>query len=228
MKNAEIVTQNLDLIKACVSNQVFKHKNSPLVYKSDRKFLEDELTQEIVFQLLEMPNKKLNKILKDGRLNAWLTRVIILSLTSPTAPFYKQFFKFRNNCVEPWEFLEHDSEPNQKISKTKWKSYKPSFKELKECLVENPDELFMETDQDLLIKAINELEPSDRNLLLCWVSSGSSLNFCRGMWNIGGKNEDRALRKEFLRIDRKVLDVKVQEIISRLRARINELRRWEH
>ena len=227
MKNSEIVTQNLDLIKACVSNQVFKHKNSPLVYKSDRKFLEDELTQEIVFQLLEMPNKKLNKILKDGRLNAWLTRVVILSLTSPTAPFYKQFFKFRNNCVEPWEFLDHDSEPNQKIS-VKSKRWKPSFKELKDCLNVGTDETFMESDQDLLIKAINELEPSDRNLFLCWVSSGSSLNFCRGMWNIGGKNEDRALRKEFLRIDRKVLDMKVQEILSRLRARINELRRWEH
>ena len=227
MKNAEIVTQNLDLIKACVSNQVFKHKNSPLVYKSDRKFLEDELTQEIVFQLLEMPNKKLNKILKDGRLNAWLTRVIILSLTSPTAPFYKQFFKFIDNCAQPYEGMKYDDEPNQKIS-VKSKRWKPSFKELKECLVVETDETFMETDQDLLIKAINELEPTDRNLLLCWVSSGSSLNFCRGMWNIGGKKEDRALRKQFLRIDRKTLDVKVQEIISRLRARINELRRWEH
>ena len=227
MKNSEIVAQNLDLIKTCVSNQMFKHRNSPLVHKSDRKFLKDELTQELVLQMLEMPNKKLNKIFKDGRLNAWLTRVIILSLTSPTAPFYKQFFKFIDNCAQPYEGMEYDSEPNQKIL-VKSKRWKPSFKELKECLVVGTDELFMETDTELVIKATNELDPSDRNLLLCWVSSGSSLNFCRGMWNIGGKNEDRALRKQFLRIDRKVLDTKVQEIISRLRARINELRRWEH
>lgn len=227
MKNSEIVAQNLDLIKTCVSNQMFKHRNSPLVHKSDRKFLKDELTQELVLQMLEMPNKKLNKIFKDGRLNAWLTRVIILSLTSPTAPFYKQFFKFIDNCAQPYEGMEYDSEPNQKIL-VKSKRWKPSFKELKECLVVGTDELFMETDTELVIKATNELDPSDRNLLLCWVSSGSSLNFCRGMWNIGGKNEDRALRKQFLRVDRKVLDTKVQEIISRLRARINELRRWEH
>lgn len=227
MKNSEIVAQNLDLIKTCVSNQMFKHRNSPLVHMSDRKFLKDELTQELVLQMLEMPNKKLNKIFKDGRLNAWLTRVIILSLTSPTAPFYKQFFKFIDNCAQPYEGMEYDSEPNQKIL-VKSKRWKPSFKELKECLVVGTDELFMETDTELVIKATNELDPSDRNLLLCWVSSGSSLNFCRGMWNIGGKNEDRALRKQFLRVDRKVLDTKVQEIISRLRARINELRRWEH
>ena len=227
MKNSEIVSQNLDLIKTCVSNQMFKHRNSPLVHMSDRKFLKDELTQELVLQMLEMPNKKLNKIFKDGRLNAWLTRVIILSLTSPTAPFYKQFFKFIDNCAQPYEGMEYDSEPNQKIL-VKSKRWKPSFKELKECLVVGTDELFMESDTELVIKATNELDPSDRNLLLCWVSSGSSLNFCRGMWNIGGKNEDRALRKQFLRIDRKVLDTKVQEIISRLRARINELRRWEH
>ena len=227
MKNSEIVTQNLDLIEACVSNQMFKHRNSPLVHKSDSKFLKDELTQELVLQMLEMPNKKLNKIFKDGRLNAWLTRVIILSLTSPTAPFYKQFFKFIDNCAEPYEGMKYDDEPVQKIS-VKSKRWKPSFKELKECLVVDHDETFMESDTELVIKAINELEPTDRNLLLCWVSSGSSLNFCRGMWNIGGKNEDRALRKEFLRIDRKVLDAKVQEIISRLKARINELRRWEH
>ena len=227
MKNSEIVAQNLDLIKTCVSNQMFKHRNSPLVHKSDRKFLKDELTQELVLQMLEMPNKKLNKIFKDGRLNAWLTRVIILSLTSPTAPFYKQFFKFIDNCAQPYEGMEYDSEPNQKIL-VKSKRWKPSFKELKECLVVGTDELFMETDTELVIKATNELDPTDRNLLLCWVSSGSSLNFCRGMWNIGGKNEDRALRKQFLRVDRKVLDTKVQEIISRLRARINELRRWEH
>lgn len=227
MTKADIVSKNMSLIKSCVSNQIFRHQGFPLVFRSDKRMLEDELTQELVLSLMEMPSPKLYDLHKSGHLNAWLTKVLHVWLSVPNAQFAKQFFNFSDRSVRLDGFTEYSEiEPDKRMTMNSKKS-RPSLKELKECLNVEPD-MFSESDIDLVIKAVNELEPSDRNLFLCWITAGSSLNFCRGMWKAEDRKEDKVLRKEFMRIDRKTLDSKIESIKSRLKTRINELRRWEH
>lgn len=86
MTNAEIVEKNFGLLTTCMECQFSKAS------EKDKSYYED-FFQEICLILLEYDNAKLNKIVEDKHLNAFITRIIQNNLFSKTSPFYKKYKK---------------------------------------------------------------------------------------------------------------------------------------
>lgn len=100
MKTQEqIVLDNLDLIDTCIKYQTNKHKQ-----------FADDLRQELCVQLLEMDIEKLNRIVEEGHLNAFLTKIIFNSLHSETAPFFRLFIAPMRKSREIEKYKEKISE----------------------------------------------------------------------------------------------------------------------
>lgn len=86
MTNQDIVSSNLDLIRTCCQFQISK-------YGTPQELL-DDLVQEMCLILLEYDNSKLNTILMENHLNAFITGILVKTLYSKNSQFYRTFRKF--------------------------------------------------------------------------------------------------------------------------------------
>lgn len=79
---------NYALIRTCCRFQVNKY-SIPLD-------LHDDVLQLVCLVILEYDNAKLNKIVEENHLNAFVTGVLTRQLYSRNSPFYREFRKFQN------------------------------------------------------------------------------------------------------------------------------------
>lgn len=86
--NEEIVYGNLNLIHTCIDCQFAKLKDP-----GKQQFKED-LYQDIIIELLEYSQEKLNNAWENNHLNALVTKIIINNIYSCTSKFYKKYLKF--------------------------------------------------------------------------------------------------------------------------------------
>ena len=86
MSNSQIVENNYELIKTCCSYQLVKYDVPEDLY--------DDLIQELSIVLLDYDNKKLNTIVEENHLNAFITGILIRMCYSTNSSFYRTFRKF--------------------------------------------------------------------------------------------------------------------------------------
>lgn len=79
---------NYALIRTCCRFQVNKY-SIPLD-------LHNDVLQLVCLVILEYDNAKLNKIVEENHLNAFVTGVLTRQLYSRNSPFYREFRKFQN------------------------------------------------------------------------------------------------------------------------------------
>ena len=86
MSNSQIVEKNYELIKTCCSYQLVKYDVPEDLY--------DDLIQELSIILLEYDTKKLNVIVEENHLNAFITGILVRMCYSTNSAFYRTFRKF--------------------------------------------------------------------------------------------------------------------------------------
>ena len=79
---------NYALIRTCCRFQVNKY-SIPLD-------LHNDVLQLVCLVILEYDNAKLNKIVEENHLNAFVTGILTRQLYSRNSPFYREFRKFQN------------------------------------------------------------------------------------------------------------------------------------
>ena len=79
---------NYSLIRTCCRFQVNKF--------SIPRDLHDDVLQLVCLVILEYDNAKLNKIVEENHLNAFVTGILVRQLYSKNSPFYREFRKFQN------------------------------------------------------------------------------------------------------------------------------------
>lgn len=79
---------NYSLIRTCCRFQVNKF--------SIPQDLHDDVLQLVCLVILEYDNAKLNKIVEEKHLNAFVTGILVRQLYSKNSPFYREFRKFQN------------------------------------------------------------------------------------------------------------------------------------
>ena len=79
---------NYALIRTCCRFQVNKY-SIPLD-------LHNDVLQLVCLVILEYDNVKLNKIVEENHLNAFVTGILVRQLYSRNSPFYREFRKFQN------------------------------------------------------------------------------------------------------------------------------------
>lgn len=79
---------NYALIRTCCRFQVNKY-SIPLD-------LHNDVLQLVCLVILEYDNEKLNKIVEENHLNAFVTGILTRQLYSRNSPFYREFRKFQN------------------------------------------------------------------------------------------------------------------------------------
>ena len=88
MSNQEILMNNYSLISTCCHFQANKYS---IPYD-----LHNDVLQLVCLVILEYDNVKLNKIVEDNHLNAFVTGILVRQLYSKNSPFYREFRKFQN------------------------------------------------------------------------------------------------------------------------------------
>lgn len=79
---------NYTLIRTCCRFQVNKYS---IPYD-----LHNDVLQLVCLVILEYDNTKLNKIVEENHLNAFVTGILVRQLYSKNSPFYREFRKFQN------------------------------------------------------------------------------------------------------------------------------------
>lgn len=164
MTNNEIVSSNFDLIKTCCMHQSLK-------YDTPGEFL-DDIVQEVSLILLEYPNDKLNKIVEENHLNAFISGVLVKQLYSTNSSFYRTYRRFRENS-NPVSENNEAAEPKAKVKKEKPAEKVPYYPEDYEVSEDDSDELAE------LKAAIMELSPGERNIFLTYCENPNLSSFAR-------------------------------------------------
>lgn len=90
--NADIVAENIDLIKTCISFQ-FARWRVPEQYK-------DDMFQDICVLLLRQDNRKLNAMSINKHVNAFVTAVLRTQLYSGSSEFYRAYRKYPQHAMD--------------------------------------------------------------------------------------------------------------------------------
>ncbi len=153
MTNSEIVTHNIDLIKLCCSHQARKYDTPP-------EFV-DDIVQDVCITLLEYDNSKLNKIIDENHLNAFVTGILVRQLYSTNSAVYRTYRKLRELSNEVTEDIE-PAVPKSKAKKEEPAEKVPYYPE---------DYDITEDDSELtekIKKAVANLSPGERNIFLTY------------------------------------------------------------
>ena len=89
--NNEILIDNLVLLEHCIHFQM-KRYYTPLEFKQ-------ELFQTMSLIILEYDNKKLNNIVEQNHLNAFITGILRNQLYSRSSSFYRDNLRLKNNSI---------------------------------------------------------------------------------------------------------------------------------
>lgn len=164
MTNNEIVTSNYDMIQLCCSHQVRKYDTPP-------EFL-DDIVQDICMTLLEYDNAKLNKIVEENHLNAFVTGILVRQLYSTNSQTYRTYRRLRELSNEVTEDLE------PAVSRVKMKKEVPA-----EQLPYYPEDYDIKDDDDeqmeKIKKSLTTLSPGERNIFLTYCENPNITSFAR-------------------------------------------------
>ena len=89
--NNEILIDNLVLLGHCIHFQM-KRYSTPLEFKQ-------ELFQTLSLIILEYDNTKLNAIVEQNHLNAFITGILRNQLYSRSSSFYRDNLRLKNNSI---------------------------------------------------------------------------------------------------------------------------------
>lgn len=89
--NNEILIDNLVLLEHCIHFQM-KRYSTPLEFKQ-------ELFQTLSLIILEYDNTKLNTIVEQNHLNAFITGILRNQLYSRSSSFYRDNLRLKNNSI---------------------------------------------------------------------------------------------------------------------------------
>lgn len=164
LTNNEIVEQNFDLVQTCVSHQMRK-------YDTPREFYDDAV-QEMVLVLLNYDNEKLNKILEEKHLNAFITGCLVKFFYSTNSQFYRTYRRLRELSNEVTE----DVQPA--VSKVKQKKEAPA-----ENLPYYPEDYDV-TEEDSeeitrIKRSVATLGPGERNIFLTYCENPNLTNLAK-------------------------------------------------
>lgn len=162
MTNNEIVSSNFDLIKTCCMHQSLK-------YDTPSEFF-DDIVQEVSLILLEYDNEKLNRIVNNGHLNAFITACLKRQLYSTNSAFYRTYRRFRENS-NPISENDTPMEPKAKVKKEEPAEKVPYYPEDYDPCEDDSDELAE------LKAAIMELSPGERNIFLTYCENPNLSSF---------------------------------------------------
>lgn len=164
MTNNEIVTGNFDMIQLCCSHQVRKYDTPP-------EFL-DDIVQDVCMTLLEYDNDKLNKIVEENHLNAFVTGILVRQLYSTNSQTYRTYRRLRELSNEVTEDLE------PAVSKVKVKKEAPA-----EQLPYYPEDYDIKDDDteemEKIKKSLLTLSPGERNIFLTYCENPNITSFAR-------------------------------------------------
>ena len=142
-----------------------------LKYDTPSEFL-DDIVQEVSLILLEYPNDKLNKIVEENHLNAFISGILVKQLYSTNSAFYRTYRRFRENS-NPVSENNEAAEPKAKVKKEKPAEKVPYYPEDYEVSEDDSDELAE------LKAAIMELSPGERNIFLTYCENPNLSSFAR-------------------------------------------------
>ena len=164
MTNNEIVEQNYEMIELCCSHQVRK-------YDTPAELLPD-IIQDVCMTLLEYDNTKLNKIVEDNHLNAFVTGILVRQLYSTNSQTYRTYRRLREMSNEVTE----DVEPA--ISSARSKKEAPA-----ETLPYYPEDYDIKEDDDEQMERIKmsltTLSPGERNIFLTYCENPNITSFAK-------------------------------------------------
>lgn len=166
MTNNEIVANNIDLIKLCCSHQVRK-------YDTPREFL-DDIVQDICIILLEYDNEKLNKIVEEDHLNAFVTACLVRQLYSTNSQFYRTYRRLRELSDEVAEDVE-PADPKSKVKKQPGPEELPYYPEDFEVKEDDTEEMVK------IKQSISTLSPGERNIFLSYCENPNLTAFAKQM-----------------------------------------------
>lgn len=99
MTNEEIISKNLELIRTCVECQFAK---------LSKEYMED-FFHDLVIELLEYDNGKLNNAVAGNHLNALITKFIRNNIYSKTSWYYRRYRKWEA-LTEELDYKENANE----------------------------------------------------------------------------------------------------------------------
>lgn len=164
LTNNQIVEQNFELIKLCCSHQVRKYDTPP-------EFL-DDVVQELCVILLEYDNNKLNKIVEDGHLNAFITACLVRQLYSTNSQFYRTYRRLRELSNEVSEDVE-PAAPKSKVKKEPPAEKLPYYPEDFEIREDDTEEMVK------IKQSISTLSPGERNIFLSYCENPNLTAFAK-------------------------------------------------
>jgi RNA polymerase sigma factor (sigma-70 family) len=164
MTNNEIVANNIDLIKLCCSHQVRKYDTPP-------EFL-DDIVQDTCVTLLEYDNEKLNKIVKEDHLNAFITGILVRQLYSTNSQTYRIYRRLRELSNEVTEDVE-PADPKSKSKKEPPAEKLPYYPEDFEVKDDDTEEMTK------IKQSIATLSPGERNIFLSYCENPNLTAFAK-------------------------------------------------
>lgn len=164
MTNNEIVSDNLDLIKLCCSYQVRK-------YDTPNEFL-DDIVQDVCITLLEYDNAKLNNIVEEGHLNAFISGILVRQLYSTNSQTYRIYRRMRELSNEVTEDMA-PAEPKVKAKKEPPAENVPYYPEDFEIKEDDSEEMMK------IKQSIQTLSPGERNIFLSYCENPNLTAFAK-------------------------------------------------
>lgn len=164
MTNNEIVANNIDLIKLCCSHQVRKYDTPP-------EFL-DDIIQDTCITLLEYDNEKLNNIVKEDHLNAFITGILVRQLYSTNSQTYRIYRRLRELSNEVTEDVE-PADPKSKAKKEAPAENLPYYPEDFEIREDDTEEMVK------IKQSIATISPGERNIFLSYCEKPNLTAFAK-------------------------------------------------
>lgn len=165
--NSEIVKDNIEMISTCCSHQVRK-------YDCPREFY-DDVVQEVALTLLEYDNEKLNRIVDENHLNAFVSGILVHQLYSTNSQFYRTYRRLRELSND----VDDDMKPAVPKIRTKKEPPVESLPYYLEDFIPDEDN---DDDETLELKErIMKLSPGERNIFLSYCENNNISSLARMM-----------------------------------------------
>ncbi len=169
MTNNEIVKENFELIKLCVSHQMRIYGTPSNLY--------DDIVQDVCMILLEYDNEKLDKIQSENHMSAFITGILVRQLYSTNSAVYRTYRRLVDNSddiASAW-YLDDTYTAAPKCKEKKEKSEDPISVE---------DYNVTEDDSDFMVsvkESLDKLSIGELSIFLNYAETGNVSKLARQM-----------------------------------------------
>lgn len=169
MTNNEIVKENFELIKLCVSHQMRIYGTPSDLY--------DDIVQDVCMILLEYDNEKLDKIQSENHMSAFITGILVRQLYSTNSAVYRTYRRLTDNSDDissAW-YLDDTYTAAPKCKEKKEKSEDPISVE---------DYNVTEDDSDFMVsvkESLDKLSIGELSIFLNYAETGNVSKLARQM-----------------------------------------------